>query len=115
MPLINAANKTWGPKGVIFIEVSLDGRDRRADTPKFMEATGSDLPVWVGASADDLQKLRLGDGIPDTAFIDRRGVIISRVLGEIRRSELDERLAWLTGDQSDPRPEPVVNHMPSLR
>ena len=71
------------------------------------------MPVWVGASADDLDKLQLGDGVPDTVFVDERGAIVARVLGEIRRSELDERLAWLTGNRNDPHPAPRVDHMPT--
>ena len=112
MPVMVDAERAWQPKGVVFIEVSLDEKETRGNIRQFMQLFHSNLPVWVGASADDLRKLRLGDGVPDTAFVDERGNIVSRVLGEIRRSELEERLMWLTGDRSGPRPAPVVNHMP---
>jgi thiol-disulfide isomerase/thioredoxin len=112
MPMIGDAERAWKRKGVVFIEVSLDEKGTRGNIPGFMQRVHSDLPVWVGASPDDLQKLKLGDGVPDTAFVDEHGVIVSRVLGEIRRSELEERLTWLTGGRSGPRPEAVVNHMP---
>jgi hypothetical protein len=67
--------------------------------------------VWVGATADDLDRLQLGLAVPDTAFVDENGMIIARVLGEIRRPELDQRLPWLTGDRKNPIPPALVNHM----
>jgi len=69
------------------------------------------FPVWTGASSDELAKLHLGQGVPDTAFLDERGVIVARVLGQMRRNELEERLAWLTGDRKSPPPPALINHL----
>lgn len=105
------AAKTWTPKGVSFIFVSLDDNKTKKDIPAFLSKYGIDFPVWTGATADDLDKLRMGQGVPDTAFIDPEGVIRFRVLGEIRRPELDERLAALTGSANGASPAELVNHM----
>ncbi len=105
------AEKTWGTKGVIFIAVSLDDNKTEANIPTFIERYHVGFPVWTGASSDELDKLRLGQGVPDTAFLDENGIIVARVLGEIRRQELDERLDWLTGDRKSPAPIALVNHM----
>jgi thiol-disulfide isomerase/thioredoxin len=111
MPMIVEAEKTWGTKGVTFIAISLDDGKTRSNIPAFLDQYHVDFPVWTGASSDELDKLRMGQGVPDTAFLDEAGVVVARVLGEIRRAELDERLAWLTGDRKTAPPPAQVNHL----
>jgi thiol-disulfide isomerase/thioredoxin len=111
MPMLVDAQKTWATKGVTFIAVSLDEPKTRPNIATFIEQHHVEFPVWTGASTDELDKLRMGNGVPDTAFLDENGIVIARVLGEIRRSELDERLAWLTGDRRSVPPAALVNHM----
>jgi thiol-disulfide isomerase/thioredoxin len=110
MPMIVEAEKAWGAKGVTFIAISLDDGKTRKAIPEFLERYHVGFPVWSNASADDLDKLRMGQGVPDTAFLDEAGVVIARVLGEIHRPEIDERLAWLTSDRKSPPPPALVNH-----
>ena len=69
------------------------------------------FPVWYGASADDLDKLKLGIAVPDTAFIDAEGHIVARILGQARAEEVKERLEWLTGDKSGAPPQALVKHL----
>jgi len=105
------AEKTWAEKGVAFVAVSLDDNKTKNKIPAFLAQYHVGFTVWTGASSDDLDKLRMGQGVPDTAFLDENGVIVSRVLGEMHRDELDSRLAWLTGDRKSPPPPALVNHM----
>jgi len=111
MPMLVEAAKTWAAKGVTFIAVSLDDDKTKNEIAAFIDRYHVEFPVWTGASSDDLDKLRMGEGIPDTAFLDENGIVFSRVLGEIRRPELDERLAWLTGDRKSAPPSALVRHM----
>lgn len=111
MPMLVEAEKRWSASGVTFIAISLDEAKTKAEIPEFTARYKVDFPIWVGASADDLDRLHMGKGVPDTAFVDETGTIVMRVLGEIQRTELDERLAWLTGDRKTPPPAPLVNHM----
>jgi thiol-disulfide isomerase/thioredoxin len=111
MPMLVEAEKTWVPKGVIFVAVSLDDQKTIRDIPAFIVRYNVDFPVWTGASSDELDKLHLGEGVPDTVFVDENGVIAARVLGQIRREELTERLTWLTSDRKSPPPQELVNHM----
>lgn len=108
--MIVEAEKTWGPKGATFIAISLDDSKTRKDIPGYLQLYHIGFPVWSNASADDLDKLRMGQGVPDTAFLDEAGVIVARVLGEIHRAEIDERLAWLTSDRMSAPPPALVNH-----
>ena len=59
----------------------------------------------------DLQDLKLGEALPATAFLDSKGRIVARVLGQITKEELRERLEWLTGNGSGAAPDPVVRHV----
>jgi thiol-disulfide isomerase/thioredoxin len=111
MPMLVEAEKTWAAKGVAFIAVSLDDNKTKNKIPAFLAQYQVGFPVWTGASTDELDKLRMGKGVPDTAFLDESGVVVARVLGEIRRDELDRRLAWLTGDRKSTPPPALVNHM----
>ncbi len=104
MPMMVEAEKTWAAKGVVFIAVSLDEEKTKGEIPAFLEKYQVKFAVWAGASADELDKLQLGQGVPDTVFVNEDGVIVARVLGEIRRGELEERLAWLCGDRKGEAP-----------
>lgn len=112
MPLLSQAAAEWKQKGIVFLSVSLDETSGKASIPGFLSKYGIHLPVWTGGSVDDLEKYRLGNGIPDTMFVDEQGTIVFRVLGEIRRAELDERLHWLTSGRQSPGPAAVISHMP---
>jgi thiol-disulfide isomerase/thioredoxin len=111
MPMMVEAEKTWAAKGVTFIAISLDDNKTKDNIREFLDRYHVGFAVWMGASTDELDKLRLGQGVPDTVFLDENGVIVARVMGEIRRDELEQRLTWLTGDRKSPPPAAVLNHM----
>jgi thiol-disulfide isomerase/thioredoxin len=113
MPMLVEAQKSWSSKGVVFIGVSLDDNKTKKDIVGFVNQFHINFPIWTGANLNDLAKLHMGtDGlVPDTAFADPEGVIFARVRGEIRREEVDARLAWVTGDRTGPAPEPTITHL----
>ena len=111
MPMIVEAEKAWRAKGIVFVAVSLDDAKTRKDVPAFLDRYHVEFPVWTGASADELDKLHMGEGVPDTAFLDEAGMIVARILGETHRSEIDERLTWLTGDRKSAAPPALINHL----
>ncbi len=111
MPLLTAAEKQWREKGVVFVAVSLDEKDSRKSIPEFVKRFQIGFPVLAGATGDDLARLGLGEAVPDTAFLDERGVIVFRVLGQMREGELEERLRWITGDRAQQSLQPT----PQLR
>jgi thiol-disulfide isomerase/thioredoxin len=111
MPLLVEAEKEYAPKGVVFVAASLDDRQSRPKIPGFVGEFKISFPVWTGASTMDLEDLKLGTALPATAFLDRDGRIVARVLGQVPKDELYERLAWLTGDRKGPAPKAVVQHL----
>jgi hypothetical protein len=110
MPLLVATEREYRSRGVAFIGASLDDWKTRKNVPKFVNEYQVSFPVWVGATGDDLAKFRMGEGLPATAFIDQDGHIVARVLGEISKGELVERLEWLVGNRATPAPLELVRH-----
>ena len=111
MPLLVEAESKYGPRGVVFIAASLDDRETRPKIPEFLDKFGIRFPIWTGASTLDLDDLKLGQMLPATAFLDRDGRVKARVLGQLTRDELYERLEWFTGDRNGPTPSPRVDHL----
>jgi thiol-disulfide isomerase/thioredoxin len=111
MPMLVEAEKVWAPKGVVFIGVSLDDNKTRKNIVPFVNQFHINFSIWTGATLNDLDKLQIGNAVPDTVFLDADGFVFSKVRGEIRREELDARLAWVTGDRTGPAPEPLVTHL----
>lgn len=111
MPMMVQAEKQWAAKGVVFVAASLDEKSTQKAIPEFLEKYGVKYTVWQNATLNDLAKFHLGQGVPDTLFIDEEGKVFARVKGEIRREELDARLEWITGGRKGAAPEPLVDHM----
>ncbi|HVW08702.1 MAG TPA: TlpA disulfide reductase family protein [Bryobacteraceae bacterium] len=111
MPLMVEEEKTWGPKGVVFIGASLDDNKTKKNIPEFLKQYQITYPIWTGATSDHLAKLKLGEAVPDTLFLDADHLPFARVLGEIRKEEIEERLAWVTGGKIGPAPEAKVVHL----
>ena len=81
------------------------------ESPESVQNFGITFPVWTGISGDALFRLSKGEAVPATVFIDRDGTIQSQVSGQITQEELQQRLAWLTGDRTRPKPASFVSHM----
>lgn len=111
MPMIVEMEREYRSRGVIFIAASLDDSKTKSRIPAFLSKYQVEFPVWYGATGDDLANLGMGEAVPDTAFIDQEGRIVARVLGQMRKEELKERLDWLTGDRAGAAPPPLVKHL----
>ena len=110
MPLLSAAEKEYGPKGAVFVAASLDDPKNVPEISAFLNAHHVSLTTWVGATADDLDKLEMGPAVPATAFLDQEGHIVARILGQMRDGELQERLDWMMGTRLT-QPEVRVSHL----
>jgi thiol-disulfide isomerase/thioredoxin len=111
MPMLVEIHKEYASRGVVFIAASLDDRATRPKIPDFTASLHIGFPVWVGASTMDLEDLKLGQALPATAFLDKEGRIVARILGQASAEEVKERLDWLTGNKAGPAPQPVVKHL----
>jgi cytochrome c biogenesis protein CcmG/thiol:disulfide interchange protein DsbE len=111
MPVLVEAEKDYGPRGVIFVAISLDEAKTLKQVPAFVNRYHVGFPVWLGASGDDLDRLGMGHAVPATAFRDREGSIVFRVRGPISQTELKDRLEWLLGSTTGPKPLALVRHL----
>jgi len=111
MPRLAEAEKEYGPGGVIFLGASLDDDKTKKNIAGFVRDHEIDFPIWVGASADDLDRLSMGPAVPATAFIDQDGRIVARVSGEARKEEIKERLDWLIQGKTGAAPQAQVVHL----
>lgn len=111
MPMLVDLEKQYAGRGVAFIGASLDDARTRDRIPAFLSEHKIGFPVWYGATADDLDALKLGNVVPSTAFLDAEGRVVARILGQARPEEVKERLDWLVGDRTGPPPVAMVKHL----
>jgi thiol-disulfide isomerase/thioredoxin len=91
MPMLVDMEKQYATRGVVFIAAFLDDAKTKARIPEFVAEYKIAFPVWYGATADDLDQLKLGGASPATAFLDTEGHIVARILGQARPEEVKER------------------------
>jgi thiol-disulfide isomerase/thioredoxin len=111
LPMLVEEQKRYKDQGVVVIAASLDDATTVKKVRPFAKKEKLDFPVWVGATVDHLQQLGLGQAIPATAFFDRDGNLIGRVLGELHQDDLEHRIEWMLGNQQGAPPPPVVNNL----
>lgn len=111
IPMLVEMEKEYSSRGVVFVGASLDDARTIRQISDYILRYGIKYPVWYGATGDDVARLGLGVAVPDTVFLDQDGQIVARVMGEIRRREVKERLDWLLGDRTGPAPDSVVRHL----
>jgi len=109
MPLLADMQKKYGDKGVVVLGASVDDEKSQPLIQTFAEKNKISFPLLVGATTDQMQQLQLGEAIPATAFFDADGNLIGRVLGELDKSDLQNRLEWMLGKRHGKAPPAFVN------
>ena len=112
MPMLVELEKQYSGRGVAFVGASLDDAKTQGRIAEFVSSHRITFPIWYGATGDDLDRLKLGNAVPATVFIDAEGHIVARILGQVRQEEVKERLDWLVGDKSANPPVALVKHLP---
>src|SRR6185437_3493141 len=108
LPMLNELAAKYAPKRVAFIAASIDDKRGVKGIPEFLQQHGVTLTVWVGATAETVKRLGLGEIIPATLILDQNGKAVGRIMGEARRDDITSRLEWIAnGEQGEP-PAAVV-------
>ncbi len=76
-------------QGVVFI--GIDFEDRQSDGLSFLQTYGITYPNAIDASGSVAINYGV-TGVPETVFIDRRGVIVGKVIGELTEQTLESNL-----------------------
>jgi peroxiredoxin len=111
MPMLVREAARYRDRGVVVVGVSLDKPGDEQKVQNFAARYHIDFPVWVGGSADDLDRWQMGPAVPATAFIDQNGQIVGRVMGEMRQPALEHRLEWILGNHEGQPPAPIENNL----
>src|ERR1700680_1318304 len=109
MPLLQEMQKKYEEKGVVVLGASVDDEKSQPLIQPFAEKNKIPFPLLVGATTDQMQQLELGESIPATAFFDADGNLAARVLGELNKSDLQNRLEWMLGKRRGKAPPAFVN------
>jgi thiol-disulfide isomerase/thioredoxin len=110
MPLFAEEEQAYRSRGVVFVGVSMNQPGDLENVRDFVRKMNVKYPIWMG-SADDLDRFKLGPGIPATAFINSDGEIVGRVLGEIHKPDLEHRIEWLLGNRQGDEPLALENNL----
>lgn len=108
LPLLARLGSDYGDRGVRFIGASTDAPEERAAAEALVAKTGVSYPVVFGLSDTDMQGLGLGSLLPVTVVFDRDGTRVFRLVGEVKKKRLVERLEWLLGERASPAPRELV-------
>ena len=113
MPLLSGIQDRFGPRRVRVIGLSTDEPGREEAVRGFVRQYNIDFPVWMGGTTEDMERMDLGTALPATAILDRDGRIVFRMLGLLRRDDLETRIEWLLGDRIGAPPEDRVDNFPA--
>jgi len=113
LPMLVEEQTRYQDRGVVVVGASMDDATTVKNVPPFVKKEKLNFPIWIGANIDHLDKLGLGQAIPATAFFDRDGNLVGRILGVLRKDDVEHRIEWLLGNREGTAPEPLVNNLGS--
>jgi cytochrome c biogenesis protein CcmG/thiol:disulfide interchange protein DsbE len=80
MPAMEKLYRQLGPKGLRIIAISVD-EGNTADVQQFVKEYGLTFDVLQDKSGD-IQKVFQTTGVPESFLLDRKGIIVKKVIGE---------------------------------
>lgn len=92
MPDLAAIQNEYAALGVQVIGAAADTIADQQKVRQFIKETKLNFPVWLGASAEDMQRFGLGSALPGTVVIGRDGKIVAAFKGVIKVAELKKQL-----------------------
>jgi thiol-disulfide isomerase/thioredoxin len=110
MPIFADMQRRHSEQGLIVVAASLDDSSTQQYIPRFARSYKMDFPILLEATTDHMRSLGLGEAVPSTAFIDRDGHIVARIMGQATRSDVVSRVEWLLNNRQGTAPEPLLDH-----
>jgi len=111
MPMLLTAAKSYADKNVAFVGASVDSPETQGKVGAYVQKLQITYPIWVGATDVDMKRLQIGNEVPATLFLDEKGIVRARILGQMRQGEIEERLDWLLRNQQGKAPDSLVKHL----
>jgi thiol-disulfide isomerase/thioredoxin len=100
MPALAAIQNEYAAWGVQVIGAAADTVAEQPQVVEFIRKQKINFAIWLGASADDMERFGLGKELPGTVIIDRGGRIVARIRGMVKEEELKRHLSSLIQKQS---------------
>jgi thiol-disulfide isomerase/thioredoxin len=97
MPDLAAIQNEYAALGVQVIGAAADTIADRQKVRQFIKETKLNFPVWLGASAEDMQRFGLGSALPGTIVVGRDGKILATYRGVIKAADVKKQLESLLG------------------
>jgi thiol-disulfide isomerase/thioredoxin len=100
MPALAAIQNEYAAWGVQVIGAAADTVAEQPQVVEFIRKQKINFAIWLGASADDMERFGLGKELPGTVIIDREGRIVLRIRGMVKEEELKRHLGSLIQKQA---------------
>lgn len=88
MPDLAAIQNDYAALGVQVVGASTDESGDRAKVLQFVKETKVNFPIWMGATAIDMNRFGLGSALPGTVIIGRDGRIAKVISGIVNQADL---------------------------
>ena len=95
MPDLAAIQNHYAAMGVQVVGAAADTAQDKPKVMQFIKDTKLNFPVWLGATAENMQRFGLGSALPGTVVIGRDGKVIATFKGVIKLSDLKKQLDTL--------------------
>jgi len=114
MPDLAAIQNEYAALGVQVIGASTDEASDRAKVMQFIKEVKVNFPVWMGATTSDMVRFGLGEALPGTVVIDRKGKVVKVISGVVSLADLKKQIdAMLTAAESQaPKAGTVAKQQP---
>ena len=113
--MLSDLQERYSDRGVTVIGASADDASTRQNIQPFLAEQGITIPIWVGATLTDMERFGLGAALPATVFIDHEGRIAFRIVGALRRKQIEKRLNFLVEGKRGAEPARFVNTFPDVK
>ncbi len=97
MPDLAKIQNEYAALGVQVIGAAADAPENRAQVTQFIKETKINFPVWLGATAADMERFGLGQTLPGTVIIGPDGKVSARIRGVVKEADLRKRIDTLIG------------------
>jgi thiol-disulfide isomerase/thioredoxin len=108
LPLLARLQREYDTRDVRFVGASTDAPEDREKAAALLAKAGVAYPIVFGLSEEEMQRLGLGSLLPTTAVFDRDGSRAFRLVGEVTKAKLAERLEWLLGARAGRPPKELL-------
>ena len=108
MPDLAKIQNQYAALGVQVIGAAADSGEDKQKVLQFIKETRLNFPVWLGASAEDMQRFGLGSALPGTVIVGRDGRIVAGFKGVIKPEAVKKRLDQLLAAAESEAPRDQV-------